>query len=69
MYGLDQDNTKTFGQVCLAARRLSEKGVRFVQVYHGGAGNAWDAHKDLKKNHGELAAQSRQADRGPAPAI
>src|SRR3954447_15491641 len=58
MYGLDQENTNKFGQVCLAARRLSEKGVRFVQVYHGGAGNAWDAHKDLKKNHGELAAQT-----------
>ena len=46
-----------FGQVCLAARRLSERGVRFVQVYHGGAGNAWDAHKDLKKNHGELSSK------------
>ncbi len=55
MYGLDQEVTKPFGQVCLAARRLSERGVRFVQVYHGGAGNAWDSHKDLKKNHGELA--------------
>ena len=60
MYGLDQENTKDFGQVCLAARRLSERGVRFVQVYHGGAGNAWDAHKDLKKNHTELAAQVDQ---------
>jgi len=55
MYGLDQEVTKPFGQVCLAARRLSERGVRFVQVYHGGAGNAWDSHKDLKKNHGDLA--------------
>jgi uncharacterized protein (DUF1501 family) len=43
--------------VCLAARRLSERGVRFVQVYHGGAGNAWDAHKDLQKNHSDLAAK------------
>lgn len=57
MYGLDQDITKPFGEVCLAARRLSERGVRFVQVYHGGAGNAWDAHKDLKKNHSDLAAK------------
>jgi hypothetical protein len=57
MYGLDSDITKPFGQVCLAARRLSERGVRFVQVYHGGAGNAWDAHKDLKKNHGDLASK------------
>jgi hypothetical protein len=57
LYGLDNELTKPFGEVCLAARRLSEKGVRFVQVYHGGAGNAWDAHKDLKKNHGELASK------------
>jgi hypothetical protein len=55
LYGLDQEITQPFGQVCLAARRLSERGVRFVQVYHGGAGNAWDAHKDLKKNHSDLA--------------
>lgn len=57
LYGLDQENTKGFGEVCLAARRLSERGVRFVQIYHGGAGNAWDAHKGLKKNHGELSAK------------
>jgi Protein of unknown function (DUF1501) len=57
LYGLDNEISRPFGEVCLAARRLSEKGVRFVQVYHGGAGNAWDAHKDLKKNHGELASK------------
>ena len=57
LYGLDHEVTKPFGQVCLAARRLSERGVRFVQVYHGGAGNAWDSHKDLKKNHGDLASK------------
>jgi hypothetical protein len=57
LYGLDNETTKSFGQVCLAARRLSERGVRFVQIYHGGSGNAWDAHKDLKKNHTELAAK------------
>lgn len=57
LYGMDQESSKPFGEVCLAARRLSERGVRFVQVYHGGAGNAWDAHKDLKKNHGGLAEQ------------
>ncbi len=57
LYGLDEENTKGFGQVCLAARRLSERGVRFVQVYHGGAGNAWDAHKDLKKNHSDLSSK------------
>jgi hypothetical protein len=58
LYGLDQEITKPFGEVCLAARRLSERGVRFVQVYHGGAGNAWDAHKDLKQNHGDLAMKT-----------
>jgi len=60
LYGLEQEHSKAFGEVCLAARRLSERGVRFVQIYHGGAGNAWDAHKDLKKNHGDLAAQTDQ---------
>jgi hypothetical protein len=57
LYGLENETTRSFGQVCLAARRLSERGVRFVQIYHGGSGNAWDAHKDLKKNHGELSAK------------
>ncbi len=57
LYGLENETTKSFGQVCLAARRLSERGVRFVQIYHGGSGNAWDAHKDLKKNHGELSSK------------
>src|SRR5882672_272904 len=57
LYGMDQEISKPFGEVCLAARRLSERGVRFVQIYHGGSGNAWDAHKDLKKNHGDLAAK------------
>src|SRR5437016_158321 len=60
LYGLDNELSRPFGEVCLAARRLSEKGVRFVQVYHGGSGNAWDAHKDLKKNHGELASKVDQ---------
>ncbi|HZT33219.1 MAG TPA: DUF1501 domain-containing protein [Bryobacteraceae bacterium] len=57
LYGLDHEITRPFGEVCLAARRLSERGVRFVQVYHGGAGNAWDAHHDLKQNHSDLAAK------------
>jgi hypothetical protein len=58
LYGLDQDVTRTFGRHCLAARRLVERGVRFVQLFHGGGGGgAWDAHSGIKKNHGELAAQ------------
>jgi hypothetical protein len=57
MYGLDGKETKTFGQICLTARRLVERGVRFVQVFHGGTGNdnnGWDAHSDLKENHTKL---------------
>lgn len=59
MYGLDQDATKPFGEMCLAARRLAESGVRFVQVFHGQNGGAgkWDAHSNLKKGHTELCRQ------------
>jgi uncharacterized protein (DUF1501 family) len=58
LYGLDQDKTKPFGQLCLAARRLVENGVRFVQIFHGGGGGgAWDAHGEIKSNHTELASQ------------
>jgi hypothetical protein len=51
LYGIDQG--KTFGRDCLAARRLVERGVRFVQIYHGSNGGAggWDAHGALKTNH------------------
>ena len=48
MYGLDQTVTRSFGQQCLVARRLVEKGVRFVQCYHPGN---WDAHSKLRSNH------------------
>ena len=59
LYGLDQDVTKTFGRQCLAARRLAERGVRFIQVFHGsnGGAGAWDAHGDLKNGHSRLCAQ------------
>jgi hypothetical protein len=61
LYGLDKDNTKGFGELCLAARRLVERGVRFVQVFHGGGGGGeWDAHSDIKGNHSKLAAQVDQ---------
>lgn len=52
-YGLENPVTKHFGRNCLLARRLVERGVRFVQVYSGGndGPKAWDAHDDLKKNH------------------
>src|SRR5688572_20466228 len=58
LYGLDEGTTKPFGQLCLTARRLVERGVRFVQVFHGsGGGGAWDAHAGIKKNHTNLAQQ------------
>ncbi|MFM7844261.1 MAG: DUF1501 domain-containing protein, partial [Planctomycetota bacterium] len=59
LYGLDQPTTKTFGQQCLAARRLVEQGVRFVQLFHGsnGGAGAWDAHGGLKAGHSSLCAQ------------
>jgi hypothetical protein len=62
LYGLDKDPTKTFGQQCLAARRLVERGVRFVQIFHGyntGAG-AWDAHSGLKAGHSKLCGEVDQ---------
>lgn len=51
LYGLDNDVTKTAGSRLLTARRLVERGVRFVQVYPGVYG-AWDSHKTLKEKHG-----------------
>lgn len=52
MYGLNQKHSKSFGMQLLAARRLVEKGVRFIQIQHGGGGaGAWDAHGGLKNNH------------------
>ncbi len=50
MYGIDQKPTEDFGRRCLLARRMIERGVRFVQVYSGDT-NGWDAHSDVLKNH------------------
>ena len=61
MYGLDNSTTRSFGESCLLARRLVERGVRFVQLYHGGGGGGgWDAHSNLKDNHGKLSQQVDQ---------
>ena len=62
LYGLDHPLTQTFGQQCLAARRLVERGVRFVQIFHGsnGGAGAWDAHGDLKRGHTTLCGQVDQ---------
>jgi hypothetical protein len=57
LYGLDRPETKDYGRKCLLARRLVERGVRFIQVYSGGAHNDhnWDAHGDLEVNHNKHA--------------
>ncbi len=64
LYGLDNATTEPFARQCLMARRLVERGVRFVQLYHGGLGNqnvdTWDAHEDVKKNHTQHAAEVDQ---------
>ncbi|MEM8736166.1 MAG: DUF1501 domain-containing protein, partial [Planctomycetota bacterium] len=61
-YGFEDRSTKAFGEKMLAARRLVERGVRFVQVYHGSNGGAgqWDSHKGLKAGHSKLCKQIDQ---------
>ncbi|MDE3198498.1 MAG: DUF1501 domain-containing protein [Acidobacteriota bacterium] len=61
LYGLDNPRTEPFGRQCLMARRLVERGVRFVQLFHGGLGiqnlDTWDAHENIEDNHGRHAAE------------
>jgi len=59
LYGLDHSETAGFGQMCLLSRRLVERGVRFVQLYHG-AGSKWDAHSRIEPNHTKLCLASDQ---------
>ncbi|REJ97770.1 MAG: DUF1501 domain-containing protein [Planctomycetota bacterium] len=61
-YGLNEDATRDFGRQMLAARRLVERGVRFVQVFHGSNGGAgsWDAHSNLQSGHSNLCKQTDQ---------
>jgi hypothetical protein len=57
LYGLDNPTTQAFGMPCLVARRLVERGVRFVQIQHGAGGaGVWDAHSDLRNNHARNCA-------------
>jgi hypothetical protein len=60
LYGVDNPQTEDFGRKCLLARRLVERGVRFVQIYSGGNHNDanWDAHGDLEKNHNYHAGRT-----------
>lgn len=53
LYGLDQKQTASYGRNLLMARRLVERGVRFVQCYHG-AGSKWDAHDNIAANHSRM---------------
>ena len=56
-YGIDQKETHEFGLRCLMARRMVERGVRFVQLYSGDT-NGWDAHADVDENHSEYCLRT-----------
>jgi membrane-anchored protein YejM (alkaline phosphatase superfamily) len=64
LYGLERDETRDFGRNCLLARRLIEQGVRFVQVFSGGAFGSprinWDGHENVKETHTQEAARIDQ---------
>jgi Protein of unknown function (DUF1501) len=57
LYGMDEEPTAKFGTNCLLARRLVERGVRFIELYNG-SGSAWDAHNDLEGNHSRMCRSS-----------
>jgi Protein of unknown function (DUF1501) len=61
-YGVGQSPTDEYGRNCLIARRLIERGVRFVQLYSGGGHleETWDAHESIEKNHGRHGAEVDQ---------
>ena len=59
LYGLDQKETHVFGRNCLLARRLVERGVRFIQLYHG-TGSKWDSHTKIEANHTRLCKSMDQ---------
>ena len=62
LYGTDQNHCKHFAVQCLTARRMVERGVRFVQIYSGGMENqqSWDCHGDLVGNHRGFALEADQ---------
>ena len=57
LYGIGEQQTDEFGRRCLLARRLVERGVRFVQLYSGDT-NGWDAHNDVMQNHTEYCGKT-----------
>jgi hypothetical protein len=63
-YGLDRPESMDFGRSCLLARRLLERGVRFVQVFSGGTFGSprrnWDGHENMRENHNREAARIDQ---------
>jgi hypothetical protein len=62
LYGMDNPKATHFAKQCLTARRLVERGVRFVQIFSGGMDNdlSWDGHNNIAKNHGGFAAETDQ---------
>ena len=58
LYGFDVPECKPFGTQLLMARRMVEKGVRFIQIYHGGWNNNWDNHAGLEKQHRQLCLET-----------
>jgi uncharacterized protein (DUF1501 family) len=60
MYGFGGRETEALAKQCLLARRLLERGVRFVQIYHGGSGADWDAHGSLESNYTKRAQEYDQ---------
>jgi hypothetical protein len=60
LYGIDDRRCSEYGKQCLLARRLVERGVRFVQIYSGGMDNekSWDGHIDVAGNHRGFAAET-----------
>jgi hypothetical protein len=57
LYGIGEEDSDEFGTRCLLARRMVERGVRFVQLYSGDTGG-WDAHEDVEKNHSLYARRT-----------
>src|SRR5436189_5912075 len=62
LYGPDSRKPGTYAANCLLARRLAERGVRFIQLYHRG----WDQHSDLPR---DISLQAKGVDQGPAGLI
>ena len=62
LYGLDDKRCAHFAKQCITARRMVERGVRFVQIYSGGMENqrSWDGHNDIQGNHSGFAAETDQ---------